>query len=92
LEASLDLGYTGGAGAAGTIKVILCRATVRQMTQLKKIFEEHPGDYQVVLQVMPETEYPPFYPGNHVNPNDSFQRAIRECLTWGDLEIEHHEK
>ncbi len=89
LEPTLDLGPTGGGGAAGTVKIRLSRATERQVVRLRTILEEFPGDYQVMLQITPEENHLPFYPIHHVNPSDTFLRAIKESLVRGDVSVEH---
>ena len=91
IEQSLELGYTGGAGAAGTLKIALSRATKLQLEKLKLMIAEHPGDYEVMIQILPETNHLPIFPGHHVSPNDNLVQALRQCLVRGDVSVEHRD-
>ncbi len=88
IEPTLELGYTGGAGAAGTVRIEIERVAPSQLDCLKKLIEEHPGDYQVILQIMPETDYLPIYPTHHVKPSEAFLQAIRQCLLRGQVVVD----
>jgi DNA polymerase-3 subunit alpha len=88
IEPTLELGYTGGAGAAGTVTLEIERILPNELVRLKAIVEDHPGDYQLVLQAVPMVDHPPFYPHHHVNPTESFLAAIQSCLLRGSVSIQ----
>ncbi len=87
LEANLDLG--GVDDAVGTVKVFLPKATESELRQFKRLVDEFPGDYDLMVQVLPEDSYLPYYPSQHVNPSDTFVRAARERLTRARIEVVH---
>jgi DNA polymerase-3 subunit alpha len=89
IEPALELGYTGGAGAAGTVKIEIDRVSPTQLEKLKGLINDHPGDYQVMIQILPETSFLPYYPHHHVNPNETLLEAIRSCLVRGEVRVDH---
>jgi DNA polymerase-3 subunit alpha len=89
IEPSLTLGYTGGAGAAGTVKIEIDRVEPTQLVKLRSLIADHPGDYQVMIQILPESSFSPIFPTHHINPNDSLVNAIKKCLLRGEVRISH---
>ncbi len=87
LEAALDIGFEGGSQAAGTVTITLRRATSTQIAELKQLVDEHPGDYQVIVQVTTGNIGVPVYLVQHVNPTETFVKAIRQGITAGDVEV-----
>jgi len=90
LEASL-LPQEGSNSAAGTVTINIWRATERQVHNLRQLVDDHPGDYEVAIQVMSSTNVNPLYLTSHVNPTDVFCRAVKEGLTRGEPEVEHRD-
>ena len=50
--------------------------------------DEHPGDYQVIVQVTTGNIGVPVYLVQHVNPTETFVKAIRQGITSGDVEVQ----
>jgi DNA polymerase-3 subunit alpha len=86
LEASL-LPAEGNSKAAGLVTITIWRATERQMFNLRRLIEEHPGDYEVLIQI---PGFAPLYIPHHVNPTRTFGNAVCEGLTRCELEVTHH--
>ncbi len=89
LELVLDLGYTGGAGVAGTVVISIWRATEKQMTALRYMIEQNPGDYEVKVQVMNGHVSSPVYLTSHVNPTDTFVKSVADSLSRAEVLVEH---
>ena len=87
LEGSLDLG--GADDSFGTVRVYLPKATESELRQFKRLVDEFPGDYDLMVQILPEDAFLPFYPTQHVNPSETFVRAARDRLTKARIEIVH---
>ncbi len=91
LEDSLFPDYQKGAGSAGIVTISIWRATEGQMFRLRKVIEEHPGDYEILLQIVNGGGSTPIYLPQHVNPTDFFKKAVSEGLARCELEISHFE-
>jgi len=90
LEAGLDLELNSNGSAAGTVRIEIGKATEKQVVELRKLIDEFPGDYQVLLQVMPEDSHLPYYPPNHANPCPAFLTAIKTLMVRGEVKIDHY--
>ena len=90
LEATLLPIEGGPSKAAGLVTITIWRATERQMFNLRRLIEEHPGDYEVLIQIMVGSNPLPICISSHVNPTDSFCRAVCEGLTRCELDVKHH--
>ena len=91
LEASLFPEYAKGGQAAGIVTISIWRATEGQMFKLRQLIEEHPGDYEVLVQIMNGQNTTPFYLSYHVNPTEVFQKAVSTSISRCELEIHHQE-
>jgi DNA polymerase-3 subunit alpha len=80
-----------GPGSSGTVTISIWRATERQIFRLRQVIEDHPGDYEVMLQIVNGGMSTPIYLPTHVNPTETFQKAVSEGLTRCELGIHHHE-
>lgn len=87
LEANLDLAAVDD--SVGTVRVFLPKATPSEIRSFRRLVDEFPGDYELVLQVLPDTEFPPHYLTQHVNPTEVFVRAAKEKLTAARIEVVH---
>jgi hypothetical protein len=76
-------------GAAGTVTITIWKATESQLHHLKRVLDEHPGDYECVIQVIKESNCIPIYLAQHVNPTEVFKKAIAEGLVRAQVEIAH---
>ena len=88
LEATLGL-EPPPQGGAGTVTISIWKATEKQMRQLKRIVDEHPGDYECVIQVMMGANCIPIYLTQHVNPTEVFKRAVADGLVRANVEVVH---
>ena len=61
------------------------------MFKLRNVIEEHPGDYEVLIQIYDGHSSIPFYVPYHVNPTDVFQKAVSKGLARCQVEIQHNE-
>jgi len=91
LEDSLFPDYQKGVGSAGIVTISIWRATEGQMFHLRRVIEDHPGDYEILLQIVNGGGTTPIYLSHHVNPTDTFKRAISEGLSRCELEVDHFE-
>jgi len=93
LEVSLfpDGSGTPG-GSAGIVTISIWRATEKQMHRLRQLIEEHPGDYEVLIQIMHGAGCTPFYLPQHVNPTAVFKKAIAEGLTRAEVEVTQNDQ
>jgi len=91
LETSLFADQIQSAGSAGTVTISIWRATEGQMFKLRNVIEEHPGDYEVLIQIYDGHSSIPFYVPYHVNPTDVFQKAVSKGLARCQVEIQHNE-
>ncbi len=89
LEGTLDLGKNGD--SVGTVKVYLPRATETELRQFRRLVDEFPGDYELMVQILPEDSHLPYFPAQHVNPTEAFVRVARERLTRAKIEVVHGE-
>lgn len=87
LEGTLEFGAVDD--SVGTVKIFLPKATPSELRQFRRLVDEFPGDYDLMLQVLPEDSFLPYYPTQHVNPSETFLRAARERLTRARIEIVH---
>lgn len=89
LEDSLFPDFKKGAGSAGIVTISIWRATEGQMFKLRQIIEEHPGDYELLLQIVNGASIAPIFLPHHVNPTDTFKKAVSEGLARCELQIDH---
>lgn len=89
LEGTLDLEMSSD--AAGTVKVLLQKALPSGVKQFRRLVDEFPGDYELVLQIVPETSHMPQYITQHVNPTEVFLAEAKRNLEWAKFEIVHSE-
>ena len=92
LSDTLELSYTGSIGASGTVTISVWRATSTQMASLKRLLDEHPGDYEVLLQVMSGNIAVPVYLMHHVNPTEMFVSAVTDSLARCDVKVSQASK
>lgn len=90
LEPALELPTPPG-GSAGTVTISVWKATESQLRQLKRVIDEHPGDYECVIHVIKESNCMPIFLTQHVNPTDTFQKAVKGGLVRAVVEVSHGE-
>ncbi len=82
---------SGGASSAGIVTISIWRATESQMFKLRRVIEEHPGEYELLIQIVEGGTTVPIYLPHHVNPTETFMKAVSLGLTRCELGIEHNE-
>lgn len=87
LEDSLPAVEAGYTEAAGRVTITIWNGTERQVLHLKKLLDENPGDYEVLVQVMKDGMPRPYYVTQHINPTQELVSAIRTGLTRGNVEV-----
>lgn len=76
-QLSLDSMVTSG---PGTVVISVNRATKPQLRDLIAVLKEHPGDYEVQLQVLPPDIHLPIYIPVSVQPTPKLKEAVRRTL------------
>lgn len=75
-------------GARGPmVKLVLDRATERQIGLLIQAVKSHPGAYEAVIQVQPEDQFLPIYLPCLVDPKNGFAKAVQEAVPGAKVEI-----
>jgi DNA polymerase-3 subunit alpha len=87
LEAKLDLGPIDPFGGFVTIR--LHKATESQLSKLRDVLAEHPGAYEVLVQVMPEEDHEAFLTSQRIDPKEEVVRLIKGCAPRTEVEIVH---
>ena len=87
LEGTLELGAIDD--SIGTVRVMLPKAKPTEIREFRRLVDEFPGDYELILQITPETDYLPLYLTQHVNPSEIFLRAAKEKLSSAKIEVVH---
>ncbi len=90
LESSLFQDHPQGS-SAGITTISIYRATEGQLCRLRQIIEEHPGEYEVLLQIANGQSMTPIYLNHHINPTDLFQQAVTRGMARCEVEIAHHD-
>lgn len=88
LEDRLVLG-AGDDSETGMVRVFLRRATEKQMFDLRRVIDEFPGSYAVMLQVAPEETFSPVFLAQHVDPSEAFKLGVAEAVPRSEVEIMH---
>jgi len=91
LEDSLFPDYQTGGGSAGVVTISIWRATEGQMFKLRRVIEDHPGEYEILLQIVNGVGSTPIYIPQHVNPTETFKKAVSEGLARCELDVNHFE-
>jgi DNA polymerase-3 subunit alpha len=91
IEPSLFPDFSQGAGSAGIVTISIWRATEGQMFNLRQVIEDHPGEYEVLIQIVNGHGTTPIYLPHQVNPTDVFQKTVTQGLSRCELEVQHNE-
>lgn len=71
----------------GTVVISVNRATKPQLRDLVSVLREHPGEYEVQLQVLPNDLHLPIYIPVSVEPNAKLKEAVRRTLGHARTEV-----
>jgi DNA polymerase-3 subunit alpha len=83
---------SNGSSLSGLVTVVVPKATKTQFMKLRQIIEDHPGDYEVLLQIPDDGNCRQVYLTHHVKPSDSFKRAIQQCLFRCEIDVMDHSR
>ena len=78
------------ANVAGSLKVRVLRATKAELMDLKTLFTESPGDYEVVLQFGENPAAQPVIMLERVAASDEFVRRIGQVLSRCEADLVHN--
>lgn len=73
--------------ANGMAVIKLRRATRDQLVRLREVFDSHPGEAEVVIQVEPIDENPLIHIPVAVNPHNGFADAVRKAVPGAKVEL-----
>jgi len=65
----------------------VAKATEAQLRDLRAMIAEYPGDYEVVLQVLPRESFLPIYLACCVDPSPEFAARVASCLSGAVVEV-----
>ncbi len=88
LEASLDIAFADASNSAGTVTLQMRKATETQLRRLRHVIDDHPGDYEMMLHIITGNDNIPVVLVQHVNPVDTFKKAIQDLLPGSLLETQ----
>ena len=71
----------------GTFVVQLQRATKPQLRRLCSVLREFPGDYEVMIQVLPQETHLPIFVPISVAPTKELRQAIVDAVGAAQTEI-----
>ena len=72
---------------AGLVTITLDKATRAQLEKLKRVLEDHPGEYEVSLQFLPKTENLLMHLPYTVDPLNGFKKKIQEVVWNAKVEV-----
>ena len=87
LDPALDFGMAQESRAAGTMVVSFRKATEGQLSDLKTLIREHPGDYDVMLQLEPESEFLPILLPLPVQGTDLIVEGIKRLIPRVEVKL-----
>jgi DNA polymerase-3 subunit alpha len=86
LEASL-LQSDETSRAAGQVTVSILKATESELRQFRRLIEEHPGEFELLVLIGQNGSTKVLPISRHVNPTESFCRSVRESLSRSELSV-----
>jgi DNA polymerase-3 subunit alpha len=89
LDPTLDFQLATSTDSPGAIVIELHRATEAQIVKIKELIDRHPGDYEVMLQVLPYTDFAPIPLPAMVQPDVNLLKAI-EQVTKAKVELREY--
>jgi len=87
LEPSLDLNEVFSSNSAGTVLIKIFKATRDEMEKLKGVLREHPGEFEVHIQVMPRENNPIQFLQYTVQPSAILLGAIENSVSHAKVEV-----
>jgi DNA polymerase-3 subunit alpha len=87
LEPTLDISVGGGESPHSRVEIAVSRATEAQLRQLRQIIADCPGEYEVMLQVLPRESFLPVYIACCVDPTPEFGAKVAACLPGAEIQV-----
>jgi DNA polymerase III alpha subunit len=88
LEPTLDIGVSVAESVHSHVEVAVTKATEFQLRELRSIIGKCPGEYEVVLQVLPRENYLPIYLACCVDPTPEFVAKVQACVPDAVIEVQ----
>lgn len=88
MDPSLGLMVQASENSEGLVTIVLDRATPEQLSKLRAVIDQHPGPYEVLLQVLPRDHYAPLFVGKTVDPANGFPESVRTAIKSALVEVE----
>lgn len=89
LEATLDLAYAADPGSPGMVEIRLRRATETQMRHLRELIDDHPGSYELMIQILPTDQHAPIYALQRVDASSTFMKHVQELISGSEVRLNH---
>jgi DNA polymerase III subunit alpha len=75
--------------AQGLVQIQIKRATSKQLQLLKELIEDHPGSYEVNIEILTDENRGPINLTQHVKPTDEFVENLQKQVANAKIQIEH---
>jgi DNA polymerase-3 subunit alpha len=75
--------------SCGLVRMSLWRATDVQLRAIQACLGRHPGNYSIMLQVLPETDFAPILLPVKIEPSEEFRRSIEDTKAKVELTVLH---
>jgi DNA polymerase-3 subunit alpha len=89
LEGSLDIDLQNLADQTG-LYVKISRSTKSDLNNFRRLIQDHPGDHEVFIQMLPESDYLPIPLGMMVKPSDVLCGEIRRLFGKESVDVRSH--
>jgi DNA polymerase III subunit alpha len=86
MEPILDLGQLSEP-APGTLQLSIAKATERQLRELNELFRKHPGQFEVMLQILPRESYLPIYLSTTIAPSAALLEEVKKIVPDAEIEL-----
>lgn len=87
LEVSQQLLVDDGYRAEGSLTITVDRATRKQLEDVSRLFHDHPGDYEVFVQLDPVTEFAPLALPKPVRVNEALMNTLKRLIPRAKFEL-----
>ncbi|MDH4387800.1 MAG: DNA polymerase III subunit alpha [Fimbriimonas sp.] len=89
LEGSLDIDLQNLVDQAG-LYIKIARSTKNDLSVFRRLIEDHPGDHEVFIQMLPESDYLPIPLGMMVKPSDMLCAELRKLFGRESVDLRSH--
>jgi DNA polymerase III subunit alpha len=78
LEPVLELAPGAEDLSPGVVTLQVFRATQEQLLKLRQLLQRHPGDYEVLIEVMPKNGHAPIFTMERVKPSEELLQEVKK--------------